>query len=102
MPPDRMLRVLPRLGPLDDEEALPRLDEPEPTSLAHERRVARGIGELALQLPLLGAKVLNLAGALDERMARVHVGVQRPVVEKPDEAQRPDAKPAADEYSPPR
>src|SRR5436305_5139462 len=102
MPPDRMLRALPRPDPLDDEEALPGLDEPEPARLPHERRLARGVGELAFQLVLLGAEVLDLSGALDECVAGVDVGVQGPVVEKPDQAKRPDAEPAPDEHAAPR
>src|SRR2546430_16060827 len=101
MPPDRTLRVLPGLDPLDDEEALPRLDESEPARLPHERRVARRIGELALQLPFLRAEALDLARAVDERMARVRVRGQRPVVEKSDEAERPDAEAAANAHAPP-
>jgi hypothetical protein len=97
-----MLRVLPGLDPLDDEETLPGLDESEPARLPHERRVARRIGELALQLPFLRAEALDLARALDERMARVDVRVQGPVVEKSDEAERPDAEPAANEHATPR
>src|SRR5437773_2003747 len=102
MPHDRMLRVLPGLDPLDDEETLPGLDESKPARLPHERRVARRIGELALQLPLLRAEALDLARALDERMARVDVRMQRPVVEKSDEAERADAEPAANEHAAPR
>src|SRR5436305_1590426 len=97
MPPDRMLRALPRPDPLDDEEALPGLDEPKPARLPHERRLARGVGELAFELVLLGAEVLDLSGALDEGVAGVDVGVQRRVVEKPHEAKCPDAGPGAGE-----
>ena len=102
MPPDRMLRVLPRRDALDDEEALPRFDESEPARFPYERRVARRVGKLLLQLPLLRAQALDLARTLDERMARVDVRVQRPVVEKADEAERPDAEPAANEHAAPR
>jgi hypothetical protein len=97
-----MLRVLPCLDALDDEEALSRFDESEPARFPYERRVARGIGELALQLPLLRAEALNLAGALDERVARVDVRMQRPVIEEPHEAKCPHAEPAANEHAAPR
>ena len=97
-----MLRVLPCRDALDDEEALPRFDESEPARFPYERRVARRIGELLLQLPLLRAEALNLARTLDERMARVDVRVQRPVVEKADKAEGPDAEPAANEHAAPR
>jgi len=97
-----MPSVLPRLDPLDDEEALARLDQPEPPRLADKRRVARGVGELPFKLPLLVAEAPDFAGALHKRVTRVDVCVQRPVVEKPDEAERPDAEPASDEDGAPR
>src|ERR1051325_6458213 len=102
MPPDRTPRVLPGLDSLDNEEAPPGLHEPEPARLAHKRRVAGGVGELLLELSLLGPEGLDLAGALNERLARTHVGVKRPVVEQTDKAKRRDAEPAANEHTAPR
>src|SRR6266516_371602 len=92
-----MPSVLPRPDPLDDEEPLARLDQPEPPGLPHERGVSRGVGELALELPPLVAQVSDLGSALDERMSRVDVRVQGAVVEKTDETERPDPEPASDE-----
>ena len=97
-----MPSALPRLDALDDEEAFARLDQSEPPRLPYERRLARGIGELVLQLPPLSAKALDLPGALDERVPRVDVGVERPVVKKPDQAESTDSEPAADEDGAPR
>src|SRR5256886_17037948 len=101
MPPDRMLRALPRPDPLDDEEALPGLDEPEPARLPHERRLARGVGELAFQLMLLGAEVLDLSGALDERVAGVDGGGQGPGAGEAHEAKGPRPRPTAAADPPP-
>lgn len=92
-----MPSVVPSSDPLDDEEPLARLDQPEPAGLPHERRVPRGIGEPALELPPLVAEVPDFGGALDERMSSVDVRVQRAVVEKPDETERSDSEPASDE-----
>jgi hypothetical protein len=97
-----MPSVRPGLDSLDDEEPLTGLDESESPGLSHERRVARRVGELALQsLPLI-AKALDLPRPVDERVPCVDVRVQRAVVEKPDEAERPDAKPATNEDGAPR
>ena len=97
-----MPSVVPRLDSLDDEEALTGLDQSESPSLPHERRVARRVGKLALQSPLLVAKALDLPRALDERVPCIDVRVQRAVVEKPDEAERTDAEPATNEDGAPR
>jgi len=97
-----MPSALPCLDSLDDEEPFAGLDQSEPPRLPHERSVARGIGELALQLPSLVAKALELRRALGERVTRIDVGVQRPVVEEADEAERTDTKPAPNENAAPR
>jgi hypothetical protein len=97
-----MPSVLPCLESFDDEEALTGLDQSESPSLPHERRVARRVGQLALQSPLLVAKTLDLPRALDERTSCIDVRVQRAVVEQPDEAKRPDAEPATNEHGAPR
>jgi hypothetical protein len=73
MPPDRTLRRLPCLDPFDDEQSLARLDEPEPPRLADKRGVARGSGELVLELLLLATKTFHLRCSLDERVSRVQV-----------------------------
>jgi len=99
---DRMPSALPCLESLDDEEALTRLDQSASPSLPHERHVACRVGQLALQSPPLVAKALDLPRALDERAPCIDVRVQRAVVEKPDEAERPDAEPATNEDGAPR
>src|SRR3954468_10868081 len=102
MPPDRMPSVLPRLDSLDDEESLARPHQSKLPGLPDERRLARRVGELALELPSLIAEALDLPRALHQRAASVDVRVQRPVVEEADEAERTDSQPAADEHAPPR
>src|SRR5947199_5171647 len=97
MPPDRMPSMLPCFDSLDDEEALAGLDQPKSSRLPHERGIAGGIGELVLEVPPLAAKALDLRGALRERAPCVDIGVQRPVVEEADQAERPDPEPASDE-----
>ena len=89
------MRVLPGLDALDDEKPLARLHEPELPRLAHECRVARRVGELALESTPFVAKAGNLARAVDQRLARVDVRVQRPVVEKADQEKGADSQPAA-------
>ena len=98
MPLDRTLRRLPCLDPFDDEQTLAGLDESEPPRLTDERGVARGGGELVLQLLLLAAKRFYLRGPLDERVSCVQVRLQRPVVEEADQAERADPEPPADEH----
>src|SRR5262249_10159566 len=86
---------LPGPGALDDEEPLARLDEAEPAGLANEGSIAGSVGELALERLPLGAEALHLRGAGGERVPRVHVRAQGPVVEEPDQAEGADPAPAA-------
>src|SRR5437763_609890 len=91
MPPDGTSSLLPPPDTLDDEEALARLHEAEPARLADESCIDRRVRELALEPLPLAAEARHLPGARGERMSRVDVRAQGPVVEKPDQAERADA-----------
>src|SRR5215475_4989425 len=102
MPPDGTPSLLPGPGAFDDEEPLARLDEAESARLANESGITRRVRELALEPLPLAAEACHLRGALRERVLRVNVRAQRPVVEERDQAERADPEPAPDQYAAPR
>src|SRR5919201_3414904 len=59
----RTVQLPPERDPLDDEQALPRLDEPEAARLAGQRRLARDRGQSAAKAIALAPEGSHLRGA---------------------------------------
>src|SRR5438876_3489752 len=71
----------------DDEEPLPRLDEPEPPCLAYQLSLRAGLGKALLEPCLLRAKHADVGLSRVEAVLRAQVGVSRFPVEERDQQQ---------------
>src|SRR4051812_32969597 len=93
--PETSFELLPpRADALDDVEVLVRLHVAEASRFALERGETRRDVEALLERALLRLEGLHLGVPLAEGPIRVQVRVERAVVEKPDERERADSRPA--------
>ena len=92
----------PGVDAADDVEVLARLHVAEPPRLALERRDGRSVREPALEAGIPDLEGVHVRVTGGERVPRVHVRTERPVVEKPDEDQHRDTGPAEADAGTPR
>src|SRR5438876_9620809 len=76
----------------DDEEPLPRLDEPEPPCLAYQLSLRAGLGKALLEPCLLRAEHTDVGLSRVEALLRAHVRVSRLPVEERDQEQAAERK----------
>jgi hypothetical protein len=86
----------PRRDVLDDEEVLARVHVSKRARFARDRGDGGRRAEPALEVRLLVLEAADDGATLAELSARVDVRLQRAVVEKRDEHERPDGEPAAE------
>src|SRR3954453_328983 len=84
------MMLAPGGDPLDDEEALTRLDEPQPPGLAHELLAGAGERDLLLEVRALLAQLVHLGPADVELLLRAEVRLRRLPVEEDEEGEPSD------------
>ena len=79
-----------------DEEALARLDEPEPPSTAHERRAAADLSQPLLEVLLARREIAHLDRAGAKRALGVEIRMDGPVVQEPEQHEDAEREPACE------